>query len=66
MNDASREFWFKPPLEPGGNEDTLFVPLAARTAVGMSRRTLFVEFYDSIRLWIEEHRKPGLAVVALT
>ena len=30
----------------------------------MSRSALF-EFYDSIRLWIEKHRKPGLAVVAL-
>ena len=64
MTDASRMFWSRPPLEPGGNENTLFVP-AVPSAVGLSRGALFFEFYDSIRFWIEEHRKPGLAVVVL-
>jgi len=31
----------------------------------MRQRMLFFELYDSIRSWVEEHRKPGLAVVAL-
>ena len=65
LDDASRVFWFRPPLGLGGNEDTLYVPPAVPSVVGMSRSALFFEFYDSIRLWIEKHRKPGLAVVAL-
>ena len=60
MNDASRVFWFRPSLEPGGNEDTLHVP----PPLAMSGSALFFELYESIRRWIEEHREPGLAVVA--
>ena len=65
MNDASRVFWFRPSLEPGGNEATLYVPPAVPLSVGIRQRMLFFELYDSIRPWIEEHRMPGLAVVAL-
>jgi len=65
VEDASRVFWWKQSKESAGNDETLFVPPSLSLLASPSHEESFFEHYEAIRAWMNEPRRPGLAVVAL-